>query len=397
MVTGKTVHNHLKIRIETRLTNPNIIDPMTSLDEFAKAFIDYIAENHSKKVALIFTYGSYARGKLTETSDLDLAYITETGEIDCLYNSFIYNGIGNEFWPISWKRLERIASAKEHYPVAAAMLAYSKILWSRSEDDLYRFNAFKTQIEEYRRPEKKPFMIKKALDIYQEVYVSIAKLAIEETLSGTRALAIKTTIDCCEALGYANQTYFSSGWGSNHQEVLDLKHRPEKLQKQMETIASSMKKQEIREAAINLAQDTRKTLIKLQEDATESSNLKENLRDYYPGIIEYVNKIKTSQRKGDKIKSTFAAYTIQNELTQMLSHGINTRFNTPSESSVNYHKQGLPDLLENPSNLNENADKLETETGKLFNKLGLTQNKVENLNEFKKIIREKCRKTDPCN
>jgi len=96
-VTGKTVHNHREIRIETRLTNPNIIDPMTSLDKFAETFIDYVAENHSEKVALIFTYGSYARGKITETSDIDLAYITETGEIDCLYNSFIYNGIGNEF------------------------------------------------------------------------------------------------------------------------------------------------------------------------------------------------------------------------------------------------------------------------------------------------------------
>jgi len=218
------------------------------------------------------------------------------------------------------------------------MLAYSKVLWSRSEDDLRRFNSLKAQIEEYLKPEKKPFMIKKALDIYQEVYVVIAKLLIEETLSGIRALAIKTAIECCEALGYANQTYFSSGWGSNHQEVLDLKHRPEKIQAQIETIASSMKKQEIREAVINLAQDTRKTLIKLQEDATESSNLKEKLRDYYPGIIEYVNKIKTSQKKGDKIKATFAAYTIQNELTHMLSHDINTRFNTPSESSINYQK-----------------------------------------------------------
>ena len=367
------------------------------MDEFANAFIEYIAENHSDKVALIFTYGSYAQGKTTETSDLDLAYITETGEIDCLYNSFIYKGIGNEFWPISWRRLERIASAETHYPVAAAMLAYSKILWSRSEDDLQRFNALKAQIEEYRKPEKKTFMLNKALDFYQEVYASIAKLSIEETLSGTRTLAIKTAIDCSEALGYANQTYFTSGWGSNHQEVLTLKHRPENLQEQIETIISSTNKQDIREAAINLAQDTRKILIKMQKEIAEPSNPKEQLRDYYPGILEYVNKIKTAQKKGDKVKATIAAYTIQNELTQMLSQNTNTRFNTPRESTNKYLEHGLPDLLENPSNLNKNAEKLETETGKLFNKLGLEQNKVENLEEFKEIMHKKCRKTDTCN
>jgi hypothetical protein len=237
-------------------------------------------------------------------------------------------------------------------------------------------------------------MINKALETYIEVYADIARLSYEETVSGTRYLAVKTLIDCSEALGYANQTYFTCGWGSNHQEVFALKHRPEKLEQYTDTITLSNKHDEIREAANNLAKDTRSRLIKLQKQYCKPSGLEKHLTDYYPGILEYVNKIKTAEAKENKTKAVISAYTIQAELTHMLRHGetgaSNTRFNTLRETSEQYHGHGLPDLLENIETLTENADRLDTETQKLFNKLGLSVNKVEKLADFTKNMREKC-------
>lgn len=366
---------------------------MTGLELFVQAFIKYVDEHHPEKVALIFTYGSYARGKRTPTSDIDLAYITETGKTDCLYNSFIYQGIGNEFWPISWQRLEKIADAEDHYPVAAPMLAYSKILWSRSETDLERFIALREQIEEYRKPEKKQFMINKALETYNLVYANIAKLSIEETLSGTRSLAIKTIIDCSEALGYANQTYFTSGWVSNHKEVLALKHRPENLEKHIDTIITSPKAPEIRATAETLATETRETLLMIQRKNMKPSGLRKQLTDYYPGVKEYVNKIKTAETKGDRVKAVIAAYSLQTELRHMLSQNetgaSNPGFNTPSETNQGYLNHGLPDLLAEPSKLSEHADKLDQATQRLYIKQEIDLNIIENLTEFTKKMKKK--------
>jgi len=367
---------------------------MTSLEAFVDVFIKYVHMNHRDHVALIFTYGSYARGKRTPTSDIDLAYITETGENDCLYNSFVYNGIGNEFWPISWTRLERIADAQDHYPVSAPMIAYSKILWSRSEKDLERFMALKEKIEEYRKLGKREYMVNKSLETYSEVYTNIAKLSIEKTLSGTRYLAIKTIIDCSEALGYANQTYFTSGWGSNHNEVLTLKHRPKNLEKYIDTIISSTSTTEIKTAAETLALETRRILVKLQRETMKPSGLRKHITDYYPGIKEYINKIKTATEKEDRIKTAIAAYTVQAELTHMLCHGetgaSNPVFNIPSETKQEYLRYGFADLLENINTLSDKSDILDQTTQILFKKQGINLNKVENLTEFTKNMKKKC-------
>ncbi|MCW4011960.1 MAG: hypothetical protein NWF07_03105, partial [Candidatus Bathyarchaeota archaeon] len=123
------------------------------------------------------------------------------------------------------------------------------------------------------------------------------------------------------------------------------------------------------------------------------SGLRKHLTDYYPGIKEYVNKIKTAEEKEDRVKATIAAYTIQAELTHMICQGetgtSHSGFNTPSETNQEYIKHKIPDLLVEPSKLSEQAEKLDQATKNLLIKQEINLNIIKNLTEFTKIMKEK--------
>jgi predicted nucleotidyltransferase len=363
-----------------------------SADQLAKAFIETATEKYGDKIPLIFIYGSYAKGTASPDSDLDLVYVTEDKEAENLYTSFIYDGIGYEFWPIDWERLERISRAEEHWPVAASIIAYSKILWSRLDKDLDRFRALKERVEGYRRPEKSVEMIGKALNAFKDVMNDLGRLRYEETLSGSRFLAVRIAIGCFECLGYANQTYFSSGWGSNYQEIMRLKNLPEKLGKYIDTIIASVIRKELLLASEFLVQDTRNVLYRLQRESAKPVSTAETLRGFYPGIREYVNKIKSAEHKGEKIKSVFSSYLIQADLMHMISMGengvSNVSFNLPSEISTQYLEKGLVDLLVNPANVEELVDRLDIVARRLFKEQGLCLNEIVSLEEFRKNLKK---------
>ncbi len=129
---------------------------MTDVFKVADELIKHTNHEHPGKIGIIAYYGSYATGKANPSSDLDIFYVPDDiKSTRNIYHSFILEGRPFEFWPISWERLGRMASGEEHWAVSAGLLLNTKVLYSRSQEDLDRFIALKDECRDLMSPEKK--------------------------------------------------------------------------------------------------------------------------------------------------------------------------------------------------------------------------------------------------
>jgi len=200
-------------------------------------------------------------------------------------------------------------------------------------------------------------------------------------------------ISCLECLGLANQTYFRKGWGSNYDEVLALKDKPSRLEEYVETIVYTADLEKLLVAAEGLTRDTRTVLLLAQRETASPTGIRNELVDYYPGIREYVNKVKTAALRGDTVKAVVSAGMIQDELTRMLSlseAGISHQgFNLPSELRKAYSEHGFPDLMAlepKPSALIEAAERLDAVSRRLYNEKNLSLNALEGIEDLRRLI-----------
>ena len=124
--------------------------------EVARILVDRVKRQYADDIAIVAYYGSYAHGTARHNSDLDIFFIPATPQGAAASFQFILDGIGYDFWPISWERAERIASFEE---AIVSVIADSKLLYSRSDADLDRFDKLKNQICSLRQPSNRATML----------------------------------------------------------------------------------------------------------------------------------------------------------------------------------------------------------------------------------------------
>ena len=375
---------------------------MTNVFDVAEALVSHAVKTHGDMIGIIAYYGSYATGTARDSSDLDLFYVPDDIKSTLgLYCSFILDHRAFEFWPISWQRLERIASALEHWPVSAGLISNSRTLYSRSEEDLNRFKALKLTIKELQTPEKKPEMVKKALSSFTTVLNSLGKLRLEAKkghFPGLRWAGWEVITSSVECLALVNQTYFNKGWGSNQEEVLSLKDKPENLAELIETISTSKDVETVLTTSEELAYETREILLRAQRKVGKGETVRTVFKDYFPGIFEYVNKVISSVEENKPVAANYAAAKIQFECNSFLSRALtgvdHGDFNLYSEYYDLYRENKFPNLMElaapeEYSRLVEYANKLDEVSRAYFKKANVELNMVDDMEHLKRFIEER--------
>jgi hypothetical protein len=375
---------------------------MSSVFDIANVLVQHAVRKHGDEIGIIAYYGSYATGTASNRSDLDLFYTPDNlaSTMD-LYASFVLDSHPYEFWPISWQRLERMASAEEHWAVAAGLIASSRALYHRSEEDLDRFETLKSRVAKLQTPERRTEMVGRALTSYPAVLNSLGKLRLEAKAShfpGVRLAGWEVVTLSVECLALVNQTYFSRGWGSNHEEVLRLREKPEGLAELIEAITTSDDIGSVLTASEELAYRTREILLKAQREVSKGETVNKIFRDYYPGIHEYVAKIVSAVEKGKPMAANYAAARIQAECSSMLSRALtgvdNGVFNLYSEYHEAYIENGFPEVmgLKTPawhSELVERAERLDARSRFFISEAGLELNMLEDIDHLKRFLEER--------
>jgi hypothetical protein len=342
-----------------------------NIEEVSEILKKEVLKNHPE-ISIIAIYGSAARDHQTEFSDLDMYAIVDNEDNKFEIN-FSLDGQTVEFWCISWKWAEKIASANDDYPllypIRTSILLNNKVIYVKSEEDRVRFNNLSNLAE---IGEKKQIQI--ASKHFNKLFSLIGRLeyAKERYDLVTARWAIWDFIDVTVCvLGLLNDTKFMKNWGSNLHEAFKLDILPEFYEEDISILAISDDFDEListgrrilRQLRIILNSERKNMLLDYDE------HLK-NLPDEYMGFKSYQNKILSACSKKDILAASYAATELQIWLAEHLDKTENKRFhnvytfNTYQEVKETYEMLKLPDLSKSIAEMNfeklkEDAEKMD--------------------------------------
>ena len=295
---------------------------MTSVFEVANALVAYAQQAYAQDVAIVAYYGSYATGKASDRSDLDLYYIPDDGKAGELYRSFVVDGRAFEFWPVSWEFAEKIASGKHHWAVAPSILANAHVLYSRSDADLVRFDALRAKIVSLQKLENKDTLVACAWDTFKTApfYLETLRLSCAcQDILGARQMGYQLVNVILDCLALVNQSFLARDWTSDMEPVRNLIRKPEQTCELIEMIMTSGDIARVECAAEDLLSATREILFCEQREHKDLSVPQEIFRGYYPAIHDYVGKIISACKRRNLIKASYWASLMQSEVALMLA------------------------------------------------------------------------------
>ncbi|MFP4346542.1 MAG: nucleotidyltransferase domain-containing protein [Anaerolineales bacterium] len=328
---------------------------MSDVFEVAEILVEHAVETYGDVIAIIAYYGSYAKGRSTPTSDLDLFYIPDEGQAGALSSQFVLDGLPYDFWPISWSFAEGIADARSGRPwaVSASLIADARVLHHRSPADLARFEALQARIGALTRPECRGEMVARALEAFKEVHFAWGQLRL--AVSGGSAAEIsleahKFLYAVVNCLALLNQTYFSRGWGANWPEVFALPQQPPDFEARVEGLLTSREGERVLSDAEGLVRELRTLLLEVQASVAQPKQPGAVFADFYPFVFEYVQKVLSACERGKLRAARSAAFQLQEELSQAMNEVergfYGAEFNLLGEVDRGYREAGFPDLFE---------------------------------------------------
>lgn len=308
------------------------------------------------------------------------------------------DGVSYDFFPISWERAERFATGRDGWAVGPSLIAHAKVLYSRSEKDLARFDSLKAQIDELKKPINKGDMVGRALAEFQKTlfYLGNLRLArLQSDLSNIRRASWLVVMSAVECLALVNQMYFNRGWDSNFNEILDLPVRPADLETSIPCITTSTDPDLIIDVAERLVIDTRSILLNEQRETAGSNSIGEMFTNYYPEIRDKVNKVLTRVGK-NPVGASWAATFIQHEVAMFMEQAVTgigfTDINLYDEYAYQYRKLSFPELMQfvkagDEGLLAQKAEEFDTRVREWLTQNSIDLNYVESLEDLKRFLK----------
>jgi hypothetical protein len=278
----------------------------------AELLVEKIKKNYSEDVAVVVIMGSTIYNDTHPKSDLDMYFVVNNPRGYELAMTFIIDGIGFDFWPISWERLTRIANYEERI---TSILTEGKVIYSGSEEDLKRFNDLKASALD--TSDRKKF-VEKSRKVFDQVYKHYFLLEQSSDISSARKHGINVIFTLTYALALLNRDTIKRGRGKLKSEIMSMNLVPEDFELNYDVIFDKSSLTEIKEASMSLIQST-ETLLKSEEQKLlESRDFKDQLDGFYEELINFYNKINHGCEVGDYVTAFYAAAEIENEIDDVL-------------------------------------------------------------------------------
>jgi len=227
--------------------------------------------------------------------------------------TFIIGGVGNDLYPRSWERCERTANMEDW---ASLCLGKAKILYSRSEADVERFEAIRQKL--FANLSDPVFVYKKALERLENAMDMYRTMMFEERLYKVRGLAGFIHYYLSMGVAYLNKTYV--GDSSHHQGMLPMyanwERLPERFAEYYESILAAKTVGELRSIAHLLIASVRRFIAayKPQGSTVKSTNY-QDLAEWYQEMRTTLNRIYHYCETGNADAVFIDACSLQNELS----------------------------------------------------------------------------------
>lgn len=278
----------------------------------ADLLIEKIQRDCRDSVAVVVVMGSTIYGETHERSDLDMYFVVKDAKGEALGMTFIIDGIGFDFWPITWERMERIASHEERI---TAILTEGRILYHGSEEDLARFQALKAKALDVR--DGKAFLTK-ARSVFDGAYKHHFRLGEAKDLATARKHGIRFLFALTHALALLNRDTVKRGRGKLKGELLAMPLVPIDFERHYDAFFQGVELPVLQNAATALLRNM-ETLLHSEAEALQAPvDAREALQGFYEELINYYNKIRHGVETGDGVTALYAAHEIMEEVEAVL-------------------------------------------------------------------------------
>ncbi len=300
----------------------------------AESLIEKIKTDYKDDIALVVIMGSYIYGETHSRSDLDMFFVPNTERGYNLGFTFIIDGIGFDYWPISWERLESIAN---HDEKITSIITEGKVLYFSSEADMERFNQVKQKALDI--SDRKKFILKSS-DKLNNAYKDYWRLVNANSISAARKYAIGIIYTLTDALALLNRTTIKRGRGKLKQEILNMPLVPDGFMELYDTVFAISDIGAFKKAYRKLIRNTETLISQEKEKICEKASFKDALAGFYEEMINFYNKIYHACEIHDTVTALFASVELTSEIEQFLK-----------DTGISY--KNLPDLVGayDPNNL----------------------------------------------
>ena len=336
------------------------------LTEVANALIEKIKKDYNGDVSLVNIYGSYLNNDTHKFSDLDLFLVPKTERGYNLGKTFILNGIGYDFWALSWERLEMIARHNEGSRYS--IITDGKVIYSNTEDDLIRFNKLKDIANEHYSN------IENAKTILGNIYVEYFRLINMDDLTNIRKSTIDIIYDLSDLLVEINGKPIKRIRKHQKQEILDMDLVPEDFGIIYDKLFMENDINTIKGLLHKLIINTEKLFNKPNG---ENNTFRDSFSGFYEEMIQHYNKIYHACDTGDIYTPLYASVELTEEIERLFK-----------ECNCTYK---LPDMVgeydsANLNKIKEVAKRHQIEFVKLLRENGIYITEFNNINEFKEYL-----------
>ncbi|TNF09584.1 MAG: hypothetical protein EP317_00600 [Bacillota bacterium] len=301
----------------------------------AELFIDKIKKDYKDDISVVVMMGSRIYQDTHEKSDLDLYFVPKTQRGYNLGFVFTMEGIGFDLWPISWERLEKIASWHERL---VSIVTEGKVLWYGSEDDLNRFN----QLRDHAMQKELHVSLKeKAKAKFKDVYQIFFNVNKADNLSEVRKEGIKLLYLVTEVIAMYHQVPVKRGRKHLKSEMNNLHSLPKGFNELYEAVFTS---KDLKFIKCNFQE----LILRMEswfheKTVTKITPFEIQAHGFYEEIINNYNKIERACSINDYYTALFAAAEIEFEF-EWLFKDTDVKKDLPDLLAY-YHKDHLNDFL----------------------------------------------------
>jgi predicted nucleotidyltransferase len=336
------------------------------LIEVANFLIEKVQNDYNGDVSLINIYGSYLNKDAHKFSDLDLFLVPKTERGYNLGKTFILNGIGYDFWALSWERLERIAKHKEGSRYS--IITDGKVIYNNEEDDLIRFNKLKDIANEHYSN------IENAKAILGNIYAEYFRLININDLPTIRKSIIGIIYDLSNLLVEINGKPIKRIRKYQKQEILSMDLIPEDFGIIYDKLFVEKDINVIKELLHKLIINTEKIINKPD---SKNESFKDLFSGFYEEMIQHYNKIYYACDVGDIYTPLYASVELTEEIEKLFV-----------ECNCIYK---LPDMVgeydsKNLNKIKKAAERHQIEFIKILKENGINITEFNNINELKEYL-----------
>lgn len=274
-----------------------------------EALLDKIKRDYAEDIAIVVVMGSTIYGETHSRSDLDLYFVVDNDRGYELGKVFIIDGIGYDFWPISWERLTGIANHEERI---TSIITEGKIMYYKDQTALDRFMSLKEMALDTQDRDKLEY---KAFSKLKEAYQPLYLLSKTDDLSDARRSGIEVIYAVTNAIALFNSDTVKRGRGKLKKEILSMALVPPEFDRLYDTVFTS---NEIGSIQSDIAQLFEATKCYFESNRTVRP-FKDCFQDFYEELINSYNKIGRAVEINDAQTCLFVAVEIDLELAPTLA------------------------------------------------------------------------------